>query len=187
MLRKWMDEWGYYVLTLLCVGVIVVSALWTRSWKSVPGEEAPALSDESQRLRDAATPLPATVYCRPCSGEVLQSFSDMPVFFPHTGLWQVHQAVDYAAEAGDVIVALMDGEAAVEEAGLILRSGDGGLAVYRGLEIVTVRPGQQVRAGEPVGLAGALVPWEGTGRVCVSFQEAGVFSSPEERIDNGGE
>ncbi|NLD82551.1 MAG: hypothetical protein GX637_00145, partial [Clostridiales bacterium] len=64
-MRKWMDAWGYYLLAAVCVGVILFSAVWTRSLRSAL-PDAQALSDQSQRLSDV-TPAPtARPLQRPC-------------------------------------------------------------------------------------------------------------------------
>ncbi|MBR1584086.1 MAG: M23 family metallopeptidase [Clostridia bacterium] len=169
MIKKWMDAWGYYLLAALCVGVIVFSAVWTRSAFTPAAPDAAALSDESQRLA-AVTPSPAPPSCHaPADGAILRHFSAAPVYFSDTGLWCVHPAVDYAASPGDPIYAVMAGTVTEHPEGVAVSHENGLVSVYWGIDVCLVEPGAPVRAGDIIARASANVPFEGTGHVCVSL------------------
>ena len=162
------ERWGHYALAMLCAGVIVWSALWTKEHQAAEGLDAPAIRDESQRIGDV-TPAPAVrTWIRPAYGNVLQAYSEEAAFFPETGVWQVHQAVDFSAEAGESVYAMAAGTVRIEGGELWIDHGDGWRSRYRGLAMLSVRDGQRVRAGDKVGQAGGWVPCEGKNRVCVA-------------------
>ncbi len=177
-MRKWMDAWGYYLLAAMCVGVILFSAVWTRTLRqNLP--DAQAVSDQSQRLSDV-TPSPASQpFQRPCAGEILRGFTLSPVYFEETGLWLVHPAVDYAAAAGSPVRAMASGTVSRADGSLRLDHGSGLVSVIRGLADVCATDGQAVRAGEVIGYAGGRVPFEGIGAVCVALYRDGEPVDPE--------
>lgn len=178
-MRKWMDVWGYYLLAVMCVGVILFSAVWTRHARTGEAPGTQVLSDGAQHLAEV-TPAPAAPpACRPAEGAVLRGFSETPVYFPETGLWRVHRAVDYAASPGDPVRALMRGTVALAGDAVRVQHGDGSVSLYRGLDSVDVREGQTVQAGETLGHAGRRVPFEGGGCVCVSLLLNGEAVDPE--------
>lgn len=179
-----LEKWGPYALALLCAAVILLSALWTRREEAnLPGGAA-VLSDESQRMADV-TPSPAPpVLARPAGGEVITAFSENPVFFPASGVWMVHPALDFAAAAGDKIFAMGEGTvSAVQEGGAALALENGLTCLYRGFSEVFVQEGQRVRAGECLGLAGGNVLLEGEGRVCVAVLSDGQKIDFEKWLD----
>lgn len=172
-MRKWMEAWGAYLLSALCLGVIIFSALWTGPRAAAPAPDAQALSDRSQRMADV-TPAPtAAPLHRPCQGEILRPFSEGLTYFEETGVWQAHLAVDYAADPGDPVYALKEGAAALSPGCLRLDHGENEWSEYRGLSEILVKEGQSVRAGEKIGRAGGTVPFEGGGIVCVSLYRDG--------------
>ena len=164
-----MDRWGHYALALLCAGVVVWSALWTKEHQAAEGPDAPAIRDESQRLQDVTDAPAAPEWLRPAYGAVLQAYSDQAAFFPETGVWQVHQAVDFSAEAGASVYAMAAGTARIEGEELWIDHREGWRSRYRGLAAFSVRDGQTVRAGDKVGQAGGWSPYEGKNRVCVAL------------------
>ena len=99
MLSFW-DRWGYYALAVLCAAVILLSAGWTNRQRLEEKQEIQAAADESQRLSEAQE----RIWQRPVTGEILRPFSEKPLLFEQTGLWQVHVGVDFAVEEGDVVV-----------------------------------------------------------------------------------
>jgi len=181
MLKKaeqFLEKWGHYLLAALCAAAILLSGLWTRAQRE--GETPPgaqALSDASQRLSQVTQAPPAFMPARPCAGEVMRPFSEAPIYFAALGAWQTHPAVDFAAEAGDEVLALGEGTVESVSPELRLDHGNGYASVYRGLSEVRVRPGQAVRAGQAVGTAGGWVPFEGGGHVCVALLFLGAPTS----------
>lgn len=182
-----LEKWGPYALALLCAAVILLSALWTRREEAnLPGGAA-VLSDESQRMADVtASPAPLTLAC-PADGEVITEFSRDPVFFPASGVWMAHPALDFAAAAGDRIFAMGDGTVSfVQEGGAALTLENGLTCLYRGFSEVFVQEGQRVRAGECLGLAGGNVPLEGENRVCVAVLSDGTKTDFAKWLDREG-
>lgn len=162
-----LDRWGYYLLAVLCAAVIILSALWTRSWQREESRNAEALSDASERLAERTTAPTAMPLIRPLGGEILRGYSGAPVYDPALRVWMIHPALDFAAEEGDKVLAMADGTAEAWADGVAIDHGGGRRSVYRGLREIAVQPGQRVSAGAVIGTAGGRVPFEGEGRVCV--------------------
>jgi murein DD-endopeptidase MepM/ murein hydrolase activator NlpD len=172
-IRRGMEKWGHYLLALLCAGVILLSAVWTREQQEAEKADQAALSDQGQRLTEAMqTPEPVS-YARPAAGAVLRGYSEAPVFFPETGVWMAHPGLDFAAAAREAVYALADGTVVSCGEEIRINHGDGRESVYRGVRETKVCPGQRVRAGETIGTAGASVPFEGQGHVCVTLYQNG--------------
>lgn len=164
------DKWGHYLLAALCVLVILLSGLWTRSQQDRDRSDAQALNDTSQRL--GQTEKPAEIgesWERPCEGAVIRPYSDAPQFFPALGLWRVHQAVDFAAGEGDRVAAMAAGTVEGLDGEIRIRQEDGAMAVYRGCGEILVHLGQRVRQGQEIGRAGDAVFLEGGDHVCVAL------------------
>ena len=179
-----LEKWGPYALALLCAAVILLSALWTRRPEADVPDDAAVLSDESQRLSDV-TPAPtAPPLFRPVSGEVMTGYATEPVHFAASSVWMLHPAVDFAAAAGEKVLAAGDGT--VAEAGngrVILELDSGFVCLYRGLGEIMAEAGRRVRAGDCLGLAGGQVPLEGSGRICVALLSENEKLDLEEWID----
>ncbi len=173
MKGKGTDRWGYLIMCVLCAAVIVFSALWTR------------VADEEENLRDAAGSLDESVsdagyrdgaaqtpsWARPCDGTVVRGYSGDILYFEPAGVWHTHPAADFAAQPGDPVRAVRAGTVtAAREGQVILDHGDG-KSVYRGLAVISCRVGQSVAAGQALGAAGADVPFEGSGFVCVTLTD----------------
>lgn len=115
------QKWGHYLLALLCAGVILLSALWTRQQQLLEIADAQVLADDSQRLSDAASPPPSLAPALPTkNGRVLRLYSEVPLYFPAYGLWRVHPGVDYEAAVGEMIFAIRSGSVQIEDDGLYL-------------------------------------------------------------------
>ena len=109
----------------------------------------------------------APIYVRPVSGAVITPFSgDELLFQPTFGDWRVHAGTDFAAEAGETVLALTDGTVQeVFEDGLygtcVTLSHDADLtSTYRGLTDVRVVVGQAVTAGEALGAVAETIDAE---------------------------
>lgn len=180
-----LDRWGHYALAVMCVGVIVLSALWTKDHQAADVPDAPAIRDESQRLADVTPPPDSPAWTRPAYGAVLRAYSEEAAYFPETGVWQAHPALDFAAEAGETVYAMAAGSVRTEGEELWIDHGDGWRSRYRGLAVLSVRNGQTVRAGDPVGKAGGRVLYEGAGHVCVAvFSPAGSAAFGRDWLTN---
>ena len=139
-------------------------------------ESEPAAAEEETESEPAAAPLPAPtptvtvsapVFVRPVAGAVITPFSgDELLFQPTFGDWRVHSGTDFAAEAGENVLALTDGTVQdVFEDGLygscVTLSHDADLtSTYRGLTDVRVSAGQAVTAGETLGAVAETIDAE---------------------------
>ena len=174
-LRRGFDAWGHYLLALLCAGVILLSAAWTRERQAGEMAGHQALSDQSQRLSQVTPPPQKETYASPTEGDVLRPYSEAPVYFPALRFWHTHCAVDFAAGDGEKVYAISAGAVVSCGEGCVRLRHESGLeSLYRGLQKIEVSPGQSVRKGAVLGLAGERVPYEGTGHICVAVTENGV-------------
>ncbi len=176
-IRRGMEKWGHYLLALLCAAVILLSAVWTRRQQEAENADQAALSDQGQRLAQAMQSPEPLVLTRPAAGAVIRHYSDSPVFFPETGVWMPHPGLDFEAEAGDDVYALAAGTVLSCGDGIRISHGNGLESLYRGIRESKVRPGQKVRAGDTLGAAGASVPFEGRGHVCVILYREGISAA----------
>lgn len=176
-LGRMLQAWGHWLLAVLCAAVVLLSALWTRQLQDQDAENTQALADTSQRLQDTVSSSAPTFVPPTADGILLRPRSDAPLFFPAFGVWQTHLGMDYATDPGDPVYAIADGTAQIEDETLLLLHTDGSSTRYRGLQSIQVSNGQRLRAGEPVGLAGATVPWEGNGHICLLYTPAQTLSA----------
>ena len=154
-LKHGMESWGHYLLAVLCAGVILLSAAWTRDQQALDRAEQAALSGRDQNLAEAQAEA-GQAFCRPAPGPVTAPYADAPVFNEETGVWQAHPFVDFALAPGDAVFALLSGTVVSESAGtLLIDRGDGVSARYQGPFAVSVRAGQAVRAGDKLGFCSA--------------------------------
>lgn len=125
-----------------------------------PDDTAPEQTDDTA-AETAPAPVEtvsAPIYVRPVAGAVITPFSgDELLFQPTFGDWRVHTGTDFAAEAGETVLALTDGTVQqVVEDGLygtcVTLSHDADLtSTYCGITDVRVAEGQAVAAGEALG------------------------------------
>lgn len=169
-----LEKWGHYLLAALCAGVIVFSAFWARSLPVNIHENAPAAADQSQRLADTRQKAEETVYFRPAEGAILRSFSEEPVYDEALGLWAMHPALDFQTTEDEKIFAMITGRVKLGSEGLEIYGADEISVLYRGLSKVLAADGQQVKAGDSIGLAGGSVPMEsGQPHICIRYMQQG--------------
>lgn len=173
-IRRGMEKWGHYLLAMLCAGVILLSAVWTREQQELENGEQAALSDQGQRLAQVLPTSGPVAYTRPAAGEIIRGFSASPVYFPETGVWMAHPGLDFAAGVGETVYAIAAGTVLSCDDGVRIGHGNGLESLYRGVLECKVQPGQRVRAGETIGTAGGSVPFEGEGHVCVMLFQDGM-------------
>ena len=172
-IKRGMEKWGQYLLALLCAGVILLSAVWTRRQQELENGEQAALSDQSQRLAQVMQTSEPAAYIRPSEGQIIRGFSASPIYFPETGVWMSHPGLDFAA-AGETVCAMAAGTVLSCGEEIRIDHGNGLESLYRGILDCRVQPGQKVRAGEAIGMAGAAVPFEGQDHVCVMLFQDGT-------------
>lgn len=134
-----------------------------------PDDTAPEQADDTA-AETAPAPVEtvsAPIYVRPVAGAVITPFSgDELLFQPTFGDWRVHTGTDFAAEAGETVLALTDGTVQqVVEDGLygtcVTLSHDADLtSTYCGITDVRVTEGQAVAAGEALGTVAETIDAE---------------------------
>lgn len=134
--------------------------------------EPEAADDTAAEQTAEPTPAPvetvsAPIYVRPVSGAVITPFSgDELLFQPTFGDWRVHTGTDFAAEAGETVLALTDGTVQqVTEDGLYgtcvtLSHGADLTSTYCGVNDVRVTEGQAIAAGEAIGTVAETIDAE---------------------------
>lgn len=182
VLRLGKEQCSFLLMALLCVSVIIGTALWTRQAEFARVTPTPPVSGDvsaaqllQQSLQSAQTATPA-----PSASPVLRAAvppcADMTLLRPFdgtrmrqsgaTGLWALHDAADYACPDGAKISAMADGTVMrCAESGILGAYADidhGGVLVrYASLSTLCgLRAGDPVRAGQLIGLAGSTMPEE---------------------------
>lgn len=172
-IRGFLKEKGYYIVLLLCAVAVGVSGFFL-------------LRDriESSEPTDGSTPASSTVGkadiinrgevnltdptesgktpARPVDGEVVYDYAvDVLAYNETTRDWRTHEGVDFRAELGGQVVAVLRGTvyAIYDDASfgttVVLRHDDGYTTHYSNLaEEVLVKVGDSVKAGTPLGTIG---------------------------------
>ncbi|MBQ2699790.1 MAG: M23 family metallopeptidase [Clostridia bacterium] len=170
--ERFMEKQGFYWLCGFCALVILFTALWTQR-QQAPLPQPPAMSvhqsqDETlagvvapRRIPDP-TPAPLQ-FSPPLKGSLLRPFSaSAPVYFEHTGHWQLHAGADYAAPLGEPVKAVSDGTVVMaDDRQVILSHPQGYESRYLGLiSAPYVQAGDPVQAGQTIGHVGQGPLWE---------------------------
>lgn len=176
MLRLRKEQWTFLLMALLCVSVIVGTALWTRQAEFARVTPTPPVSGDvsvahllQQSLSSAqtATPAPTTtpadrIIVSPCAAmTLLRPFDDTRMRQSAIGLWALHDAADYACADGAKISAMADGTVVrCAESGMLgafVEIDHGGVLVcYANLSMLCdIRAGDPVRAGQALGFVGS--------------------------------
>lgn len=170
-MKSWLDQWGYAAMCVLCAGVILCSALWTRNAQEEENLSQDAARSLDERLSDVIyqeESAQTAAFCRPCDGQIVRPYTEKAELFSLTGVWRTHPSVDLDAPQGTVICAMWAGTVqSVTKSSVTLSHGDK-TSVYQGLAGVQCDVGQSLSAGDPLGTAGGYVPFEGAGHVCIS-------------------
>ncbi|MBE6929458.1 MAG: M23 family metallopeptidase [Ruminococcaceae bacterium] len=122
----------------------------------------------AQATTTAAKSKAADFFVRPLPGEVLNPYSADELVYDRTnGDWRTHNGTDFAASDGDKVYAVADGTVAdvyTDEfygTSLLLDHGGGLQTVYTGLgATLTVKEGQEVSAGDVLGMLEASILFE---------------------------
>lgn len=119
------EQWTFLLMALLCVSVIVGTALWTRQAEFARVTPTPPVSGDisaaqllQQSLDSAQTATPAPTVS-PTVRSVTTPLESMTLLRPFdntrmrqssaTGLWALHDAADYAGAEGAKVSAMADG------------------------------------------------------------------------------
>ncbi|MBQ8535865.1 MAG: M23 family metallopeptidase [Clostridia bacterium] len=171
--EDFMERQGFYWLCGVCAAVIVFTALWTQQSTSLvapqpPARQASDSQDETlaQVIKTPLLPEPTQeplTFSRPLSGKAARAFSaSSPVYFEHTGHWQLHAACDYEASVGEVVKAIAEGTVlSSDNSQVVIQHSQGYESRYLGLASAPyVQPGDPVAAGQTIGHAGQGPLWE---------------------------
>lgn len=158
-LWKQREKWLYILVCLICAGVILLSALWTRHGDRGSVQAAPVQGEGEVYL-----------LIRPCEGNVVRGFSLSPVAMPN-GVYAAHTGIDFAAKPGDSVCAMASGTVVFARDGTVYIDHGDWTGEYRGLADIQCKVGTEVAQGEVIGLAGGRVMLEGEGIVCVRRME----------------
>ena len=153
-----LDQWGYYLLALLCAAAILLSAVWTNAARGNTPPDLRAAADQNERLSDVKYREDAALSAetaRPCEGEILRPFSAEAVFVGALATWRTHEAIDYACAETEDIRALRAGRVTrAREGEIFIDHGGGCLSAYRGAVEIVAEAGASVAAGDVVARGG---------------------------------
>ena len=177
--RAFWEKWSYALLCMLCAGVILCSALWTRNAQEKENAAHPSGQSMDEKLEDALLREQENRFLRPCAGKILRSYSEQMLFFEQTQVWRTHMGVDLQAAAGVEILAMGSGTVLETGEGYAVQTCGDKVCTYWGLSVLLCETGQNLSAGDAVGLSGGHVPFEGSGHVCIRVQDAsGAYQNP---------
>ena len=179
---RFVEKQGFLVVLGVCVGVIVLTALWSQSQQVPPAAPTPPVDPSAaqaaqlmqEHLADALLPTPAPTAAPPTFAPPLSQVQVLQPFDAgrlrqqgHAGLWQLHDAVDLAAAPGDKVCAIAAGTVLAAEQDtalgmqLTVDHGSGVIAQYAGLAALAgLRPDDPVSAGQTLGFIGDAPPAE---------------------------
>lgn len=156
---------GYALFVALLVLLLGITARQLRRTRepapvSVPVSLPPqATVSPSPAPTTAAAAIPA--WHRPVSGGILTPYAgDHPQWNAAMDCWETHAGIDFAASAGDTVHAAADGivseifDDPLLGLTLCIIHADEYQTLYASLASTLLAPGQTVRAGESVGIAG---------------------------------
>ena len=180
--REALMEHAYLVMLGAVVAIIAATAMYTSRLRAreEAGVQAAAQAEE---LRETATPSPeltplptiaplvahtsavmlggGTVW--PVSGAIVRGHDPQtPVLWEALSCWQAHAGVDVSGEAGEDVLAVMDGVVSAVTMDALwgwsvqVEQTDGSLATYAGLACAEVTQGQSVSRGRVLGMLGEI-------------------------------
>ncbi len=176
-LHLFFQAWGHYVLALLCVAAILLSALWTRDEQRLQSLETPAHADQAQRLSEV-TPSPAPFWMeRPAEGAVVRHFSEGVVHFEQMCCYGLHPSTDVQVQEGETVLAAFDGELSWDGHRMMLKTGEY-ILFYEGVQPLS-NLSRHVKKGMQIATAAGYVPWEGEGILCLTLYRQGKTENIE--------
>ncbi len=129
--------------------------------------ELPAEEPEPAEAKKVSSSSPAKVtLTMPLDGEIIKAFSgETLVYNPTLNMWMTHNGIDIASKKDTAVAAALAGEVADvrndDSQGLTVEISHGvnGRTVYAGLAEASVKAGDKINAGQPLGTAG-MPPFE---------------------------
>lgn len=171
-MRPFFQQWGHYLLALMCVAAVLLSALWTRDEQRLEKANRQVHADLAQRMADVTPSPPPEQFQRPVTGRVIRSFSEEAVFFPQRRLYALHPSTDFAVLPGEKVLAAFDGKVTVQGKNLLLENEQFSL-VYKGVE-GEAKEEKNVKKGQVLGTATGYVPYEGENMLCLTLRKNGI-------------
>lgn len=134
-----------------------------RTAPSVSADEPVTGRNEPENSTVAVVTPSASFFVMPITGEILKGYSDSELQYSMTfSDWRLHTGVDIAGSIGDAIHAAGDGVViAVSQSTAYgktveINHGNGIVARYCGLDAVTVKEGDCVKANDSIGTLGEI-------------------------------
>lgn len=151
-----------------------------------PSGEASAAGDDSGTSAASS----AVWSTSPADSEPVQGFSGDELVYNETlGDWRTHNGADYAAETGEEVHAVVSGTVLSAAADplwgtvAVVKSGDGCVWRYCGLEEAQVKEGDKVQRGQVLGTVGAIPSENGQPHLHLEcMDETGAYLDPESMI-----
>lgn len=156
---------GFYVSLAVVLCLVGGAAYMIRTRPPrVPGQRPMASVAPENTIADAAAAVTIEMYCLPVEGaELLNGYSATePVWSKTLMQWHIHRGIDFAAPAGEVVMAVADGTVAKVAKdpllGHVIEISHAGGLVTRYASLLTpglVKPGERVKKGRPIGAVGS--------------------------------
>lgn len=186
-IRLFFEKQGFFILLVVCIGVIVGSGIWAYAMRdNDAAETTDAASDTAQSLADAE----ALRMAAPLSGEIIQAYAQID-WLETLACWGAHEAIDIAADKGADVTAAKAGtvESASRDGlwgGVVeITHASGVVTRYSGLAWpVQVSAGDTVEAGQAIGKVGAAAIESGSSaHLHFEVKKDGVPINPAMYID----
>ena len=138
-----------------------VSSKPASSTPAVSSSKPSSSSSASSKAKAATANADAGTFSFPVSGKVLQAFSKKPIYNKTLGDYRAHPGVDLSAKSGETVKSIADGTvASVQNGGeygntAVVKYGSVE-AWYCGLDQISVKANQSVKAGEKIGTVGTV-------------------------------
>lgn len=172
-IRAFVERNGFYLLVIVCTGIIAVSCAWA-AWMRREDEAELAAGGTQEFVQNLETAQAFRLY-RPVSGDTLKVYEEI-AYLDTLARYGAHEAVDLAANAGDFVVAAKDGVIALIQRDsqwggvVVLSHADGVITRYAGLRSpIPRREGESVAAGDILGTLG-IIPAEAESPAHLHFE-----------------
>lgn len=184
-IKSGLMEHAYLVTLGAVIAVIAGAAMYTSHLENEQKAAMQAAANAPETAQSAAptprvTPLPTIAplvlvkadftpkiaVVQPVEGKIVRAYAPQAVLWEALGVWQVHEAIDIAAQADDAVLSAMDGrvvEAAMDALWgwkIRIAHDDGSECIYAGLSCSLVHAGENVVRGQEIGRLLESVPCE---------------------------
>ena len=151
--------------------------------------ETKEIPQSEEKAEEVAARVSEPEFALPVKGEVINEFSgSKPVKSKTMGDWRVHSGIDIKAKSGIEVKCPADGKVTVAKDDSLtgktvtVDHGEGYVTTVYNLGTISVKKGQQVKAGEVLGTVGISAPVEAAEDAHVHFEmkKAGKYVNPLE-------